>query len=561
MVLFESPFDSVPVVDKPFGEIILSKIWQHAIKYPRKKAIICAENEDQYFTYSEIYLYSLSVASFLEKLEICHGNVAAFVMPNNLYFAPIFIGCALRGVTITAASMSNTHYELERQFTDASAKIIFCSKDALENVLTATKNLSIKKIIIIDADKNTTFPNPNIINFFEIFTSAPLTNLPPANIKIETDALMLPYSSGTTGTPKGVIVTHKGFGTHANVFNASMETFVKNVFIEKPYIFDQEHELLVLPIYHMFGCCTLFKSLMLAKTIVLMKQFEPEPFFQAIEKFKIRMLIIHPPVLIMLSKHPSIEKYDLSSIEIVFSSASAAGKDIIEEIKRKHPNLRQVTQCYGATESLVMSFPDSEKLPNGSNGKVAPLGKMRVVDVETGAELSYNQPGEILYLSPVLTPGYLNKPEATKESIDSEGWYHTGDFGYLDEEGNVFIIDRMKEVIKVEGLTVSPAELEDVLLSHSSIADAAVIGILNGTAGEVPKAYIVRKDANLTEAEVMEFVKERVAYFKQLTGGVEFINEIPKNASGKILRRVLREQNHAANGNAAPILTVYHLDK
>uniref|UniRef100_A0A914Q3X0 Uncharacterized protein n=1 Tax=Panagrolaimus davidi TaxID=227884 RepID=A0A914Q3X0_9BILA len=209
----------------------------------------------------------------------------------------------------------------------------------------------------------------------------------------------------------------------------------------------------------------------------------------------------------MLSKHSAVDKYDLSSIEIIFSSAAAAGKDIIEDVKQKHPNLKQVTQCYGATECLVATFPDNENMPNGSVGKVVPLGKAKVVDIETGKELSYNEPGEILFFSPTLTPGYLNRPEATKESIDAEGWYHTGDFGYIDEEGNMFIIERMKEVLKVEGLPVSPAELEDVLLSHSLITDAAVIGISNGAAGEVPKAYIVRKNKTLKEIEVMEFVK------------------------------------------------------
>uniref|UniRef100_A0A914R7C6 Uncharacterized protein n=1 Tax=Panagrolaimus davidi TaxID=227884 RepID=A0A914R7C6_9BILA len=264
------------------------------------------------------------------------------------------------------------------------------------------------------------------------------------------------------------------------------------------------------------------------------------------------MLTIHPPVLIMLSKHSAVDKYDLSSIEIIFSSSAAAGKDIIEDVKQKHPNLKQVTQCYGTTECLVAAFPDNENIPNGSVGKVSPLGKAKVIDVETGKELSYNQPGEILFFSPTLTPGYLNRPEATKESIDAEGWYHTG--------GNMFIIERMKEVLKVEGLTVSPAELEDVLLSHSLITDAAVIGISNGAAGEVPKAYIVRKDKTLKEAEVMEFVKERVADYKQLTGGVEFVNEIPKNATGKILRRALREKNQDNANSTTPILTVYHLN-
>uniref|UniRef100_A0A914PR08 Uncharacterized protein n=1 Tax=Panagrolaimus davidi TaxID=227884 RepID=A0A914PR08_9BILA len=272
------------------------------------------------------------------------------------------------------------------------------------------------------------------------------------------------------------------------------------------------------------------------------------------------MLMIHPPVLIMLSKHSAVDKYDLSSIEIIFSSAAAAGKDIIEDVKQKHPNMKQVTQCYGATECLAAAFPDNENMPNGSVGKVAPLGKAKVIDIETGKELSYNQPGEILFFSPTLTPGYLNRPEATKESIDAEGWYHTGDFGYIDEGGNMFIIERMKEVLKVEGLPVSPAELEDVLLSHSLITDAAVIGISNGAAGEVPKAYIVRKNNTLKEAEVMEFVKERVADYKQLTGGVEFVNEIPKNASGKILRRALREKNQDNANSTAPILTVYHLN-
>lgn len=209
-----------------------------------------------------------------------------------------------------------------------------------------------------------------------------------------------------------------------------------------------------------------------------------------------------------MAKHPLAQKYNLSSLELVISGAAPAGKDLVDEVRRKHPNLQRVVQGYGMTEcSMASHLPDFRDFKTGSCGKVAALGETKIIDVETGKELGVNERGEILLRSPTVMMGYLGRPQATAETIDDDGWLHTGDIGYVTDEGDLFIVERLKELIKVKGLQVPPAELEDLLLSHPEIRDAAVIGIPDSAAGEVPKAYVVRATESLTEKQVMEFVK------------------------------------------------------
>ncbi|KAE9547042.1 hypothetical protein FO519_009746, partial [Halicephalobus sp. NKZ332] len=204
---------------------------------------------------------------------------------------------------------------------------------------------------------------------------------------------------------------------------------------------------------------------------------------------------------------------------------------------------KYIVQGYGMTEiSMASHLPDLKNPKIGSAGKTQSLTEMKVIDVETQKELGFREKGEILLRGPTVMLGYLNRPQATAETIDDDGWLHTGDIGFVEEDGALFIVDRLKELIKVKGLQVPPAELEDLLLSHPEIRDAAVIGIPDPNSGEVPKAFVVRANNDLTEQQIQEFVKERVAHYKQLKGGVEFVEEVPKSPAGKILRRFLRDR-------------------
>jgi len=242
-----------------------------------------------------------------------------------------------------------------------------------------------------------------------------------------------------------------------------------------------------------------------------------------------------------------VEKYDISSLRVIFCAAAPLGKEIQVEAMDRLKLL--VKQGYGMTELSPGShvpYSDASKLVLGSIGVLLPNQEAKIVDPETGKELGYDEEGELWLRGPNVMKGYLNRPEATAETIDKDGFLHTGDIAKVNRDNYFFITDRLKELIKVKGLQVAPAELEAVLLTHPAVADAAVIGVPEERAGEVPKAFVVlkpgQKQSKETSDSIIAFLGGKLAPHKQLRGGVEFMEAIPKAASGKILRRILRDQ-------------------
>ncbi|EPB79744.1 hypothetical protein ANCCEY_01118 [Ancylostoma ceylanicum] len=318
-----------------------------------------------------------------------------------------------------------------------------------------------------------------------------------------------------------------------------------------PWNNDKDKHLFLLPFYHCYG------------------------FGKHIEIFQesIRFVPVVPPIMVFLAKSPICQRYDLSSLQFLLSGAAPAGKDLCEELSRKYKNMTHIQQGYGMSEvSMASHLPDIvDGQPFGSVGKLASNLEMKIVNPENHMERKRGEVGEICIRGPTVMLGYINKPKETSECI-KDGWMHTGDLGYVDNKGYLFIVDRLKELIKVKGfqvtsnflyenelemkmkmkmLQVPPAELENILLCHPLIQDVAVIGIPDADTGEAPKAYVVRSSNDLTEEEVKLFVKglplflDKVSPYKQLSGGVEFVKEIPKSPSGKILRRLLRERSHS----------------
>lgn len=248
-----------------------------------------------------------------------------------------------------------------------------------------------------------------------------------------------------------------------------------------------------------------------------------------------------PPIVTFLAKHPSVDDYDLSSVTTIISGAAPLGLELTNAVWKRLPKVAVVGQGYGLTETspAVMLCPREDCTP-GAVGVMLPNIEGKVVDVQTGQPLGPNQNGEVCVRGPVVMKGYLNNPKATEECITPDGWFHTGDIGYYDEEGHFFIVDRLKELIKYKGFQVPPAELEALLHTHPNVLDVAVVGIPDEEAGELPKAFIVPK-GDITEREIIEYVADRVSPHKKLRGGVEFIEQIPKTASGKILKRELKK--------------------
>jgi len=301
-----------------------------------------------------------------------------------------------------------------------------------------------------------------------------------------------------------------------------------------------EHHLLILPFYHIFGIGIVTSALMEGYSVVCIQQFQLDLYCQCIQDFKIKQLYFVPPVAIALAKSPLVDRYDLSSLNNTCSGAAPIGEEVNKELKQRL-KLKYVGQGYGLTEISMAGFlPNTAIEQFAACGYLVPTLELKIIDIQTGQALPPNKRGEICFRGPTVFKGYLNRPRATAETIDREGWMHTGDVGYIDNDGQLYLVDRIKELIKVKGYQVPPAELEDLLLSHPEIVDCAVIGVFDPKSGESPKAFIVRKSESLTKKAVFEFVTERVAHYKQLKE-IDFIDEIPKSPAGKILRRELRD--------------------
>ncbi|VDP33241.1 unnamed protein product [Heligmosomoides polygyrus] len=319
--------------------------------------------------------------------------------------------------------------------------------------------------------------------------------------------------------------THRNYGAMMNIYREQQRLHGTGA-LSPPWHKDRDKSFLLLPLYHCYGFALLMASLLDGNASVLMSHFQPELFCETIQRHKIRFVAVAPPILVFLSKSPICAKHDLTSLEFIMVGAAPTGRDLCEDLHRKYKNLKYIHQ-----DCLV--------LPPRTLFK-----KVQIVDPETGLEQGRHKPGEVCIRGPTVMLGYHRNPQASEDTI-KDGWLHTGDIGYVDDDGYLFIVDRLKELIKVKGFQVPPAELEGILLSHTEIHDAAVVGIPDGADGEVPKAYVVRADDSLTEEDVKSFIKEKVSAYKQLAGGVEFLDTIPKSPAGKILRRLLRDRHRS----------------
>ncbi|GMS94140.1 hypothetical protein PENTCL1PPCAC_16315, partial [Pristionchus entomophagus] len=538
-----SPFPPVPICNENLAMKMLQAIWHHGTVHPDKKAIITASDTAKSVTFHKLHSLAHSVRAFLRGRGFGPGDMACLVLSNCLEWVIFQLGALAAGGAISGASALFTYYELERQFVDSQCSLILTDEDNLDQVMNAAQKCErIKTIICIRSEESDGSPLPDsIIEWADVVACRPEYDIP----SVDPESLaVLPYSSGTTGPAKGVMLSHRAIGTMIDIFLEHFKREIFSVIGPENYSFYDETSLVYFPLYHMLGFGMLNNSLLAGATAVMMGRFDPEIFLSAIAKYRPRILITAPPILIFLSKYPMVKEYDCSSIEVVLCGAAPAGKDACMEFLSQHKNVKYLCQAYGMTECTMGSHLPvlNVKDPYMGVGKAASNVEQKMVDVSTGKEVGEGERGEIWVRSPTLMMGYLNRHEATVETLDKDGWLHTGDIGYMDADGRLYIVDRLKELIKVKGLQVAPAELEDLLLSHPKIKDAAVIGIPDPKVGELVRAYVDRVDDTLTEEDVIKFVAEKVSRYKHITGGVKFVPDIPKSPSGKILRKNLREE-------------------
>ncbi|XP_031482609.1 4-coumarate--CoA ligase 2 [Nymphaea colorata] len=482
------------------------------------------------YSFSDAELNCRRVAAGLSKLGIGKGDTIMILLQNCPEFVFAFLGASMIGAVSTTANPFCMPSEIRKQFTAASARLVVTQAayvDKLREFLTPGE---IPVVTVDDAPEG-------CVHFSVLSGADEREDFRGPDISPD-DAVALPFSSGTTGLPKGVVLTHRSLVT----------SVAQQVDGENPnlYLSGEDTVLCVLPLFHIYSLnSVLLCSLRAGAAVVLMPKFEIGSLLELIVRHRVTVAPVVPPLVIALAKNPMVEKFDLSSIRIVLSGAAPLGKELEEALKNRLP---QATfgQGYGMTEagpvlSMCLGFA-KQPFPtkSGSCGTVVRNAELKIVSPETGVSLPRNQPGEICIRGSQIMKGYLNDPTSTSLTIDSEGWLHTGDVGYVDDDDEVFIVDRVKELIKYKGFQVPPAELEALLISHPCISDAAVVPQKDEVAGEVPVAFVVRSNGfDLTEEAVKDFIAKQVVFYKRLHK-VYFTHAIPKSASGKILRKDLK---------------------
>lgn len=374
-----------------------------------------------------------------------------------------------------------------------------------------------------------------ISTLHKLLTSNP-AHAPVVKIRQDDTATLL-YSSGTTGMSKGVISTHRNLIAMVcillNRLGFSSDNSTRN---------QTDSFLCTVPMFHIYGlaafACGLLGS---GSTIVVLSKFDLVEMLGLIQKYRVTYLPLVPPILLAMNKVDIARKYNLSSLHTVICGGAPLSKESTEEFISRFPGVT-ITQGYGLTETMgvgASTNSQEESRHYGTAGLLSPNTEAKIIDPISGTPLPPNQQGELWLRGPYVMKGYFSNPEATTSTLNSDGWLRTGDLCYVDDEGYIFVVDRLKELIKYKGYQVAPAELEALLHSHPEIMDVAVIPFPDKEAGQVPMAYIVRKPGGtLSESSVINFVAQQVAPYKKVRH-VAFVSEIPKNAAGKILRKDL----------------------
>ena len=459
------------------------------------------------------------------------GDVLCLYSPNVPEYAGVFFAVAELGGVNTTANPAYGADELTRQLKDSGAKILVTAPHLVEKARAAASAAGVSEVVTWgEAAGCTPFAAFVAIAAGESIESG--ARGAPAHADSRDggrahDLVALPYSSGTTGLPKGVMLTHRNL-----VANLAQIDFVDST---EP----GDHLVGVLPFFHIYGLVVVLCGVLRkGGCVVTMPQFDLEQYLRLTATYGARRAYLVPPIALALAKNPIVDQFDLSRLKFVTSGAAPMGRELEESCAARIGCM--VKQGYGMTEaSPVTHFtPEDPAFARpGSCGLLVPNTECRIVNLETKKDVAPGEHGELLIRGPQIMQGYLNNPDATAQSIDDDGWLHTGDVGYADADGFFYIVDRLKEFIKYKGLQVAPAELEAVLLTHAAVADCAVIPMADAEAGEVPKAFVVMRH-DVTSEKLMEYVAGVVASFKKVRS-VEFIAKIPKSPSGKILRREL----------------------
>ncbi|MCG8516614.1 MAG: AMP-binding protein [Pseudomonadales bacterium] len=480
-------------------------------------------------SYRELKNQADAFAGGLASRNIKQGDVVGLQAPNCPAFVVAFFGILRAGATVTTINSLYSPGEVAKQLINSEAKALVTAASLLPNALPAIAEagLDTSDTIVLDGAEDFV----SLPDLLDLKLSPPDISIDPDN-----DLAVLPYSSGTTGAAKGVMLTHRNLV--ANIRQGSVALDVGH----------DDKVLAVLPFSHIYGMNTIMNLTLYRRgTLVTLAKMDLTALLKLIQDQRVSYLYIAPPIAVAMVKHPTLDEFDLSSIRLILTAAAPLDEKLGNALQDRLKAM--LVQGFGMTELSPISHItplDNSDISIGSIGTVLPNIEFKVIDVGTGEEIESvpngrTQPGEMWVRGPNVMRGYLGNPVATAETITPDGWLRTGDIVEVGPHQEVYVVDRLKELIKYKGHQVPPAELEALLLTHPAVADVAVVGYPDEEAGEIPRAFIVlQQDADMTAEGFIKWTGERIAPYKRIRA-VEFLDQIPKSAAGKILRKDLKK--------------------
>lgn len=520
-MIYRSPLPDIEIPEITLTEYVIGA----AAEFGEKVALLDAVTGER-ITYAELASGVSACAGALAGLGVRPGDVVALLSHNQPRYALALHGAIAAGAAVTPINPVFTPAEIAKQVTASRAKVLITSEQVAGKAAEVARQTGIEHVFVLGEPA----ADSGLRGFDELRGSgetAPRLDLDPA-----TTVAALPFSSGTTGTAKGVRLSHRNLV--ANLAQNRVGWHISS----------DDVQAAVLPFFHIYGFTIILNSGLLGgATVVTLPRFELDGYLAALAEHRVTRAYFAPPMVLALADAPGVENHDLSSLRYALCGAAPLDVEVTERAEKRLGCL--IRQGYGMTEASPGTHQvfddDFATTPPGSVGRLSPNTEARLVRPGTDIDVEPGETGELLVRGPQVMLGYLDNPEATAETI-TEGWLHTGDLVRVDDDGVFWIVDRLKELIKYKGYQVAPAELESVLLSHPAVADAAVIGVPHAEGGEAPKAFVVPKAAAAVQAdELLAWVAQRVAPYKKIRQ-LQFVDAIPKSPTGKILRRLLKQQ-------------------
>lgn len=525
-LVVRSPWPPVTVPEMNLAEWV----WELAPQYADTTALVCGLTGHS-LTYFEAKSMAQNFGSSLLRMGAQRGDVVCLLLPNMPEFPVVFLGAVGAGLTVTTCKTSLRPEELAVRLESCQARWLVTTVEALAGVRQAKNSYtSLENVILIDAEEQDCISLDAMLRDEDgsLYESRSPTD-------VHKEVAVMPFSSGTTGPPKGVLLSH---------FNmvAAGAQMLSPAFCPTLDGSSQQVSLAVLPFSHIYSMAVvMIAQLRLGHRLITLPHYDEHLFTRALSNYKPTVLHLVPPILTFLANSRVVKPQHLQQVKLVTGGAAHFCPSLVQGLLAKLPPGVQLLQGFGMSETSGLTHCQVEGGSGGGIGCPLPNTMAKLVDWETGETVGPGSRGELCVSGPQVMLGYHRNSRATKRHLQDH-WLHTGDVATYDAASDQFVVvDRLREMIKVKGVSVAPSEIEDVVRDHPGVIDAAVVGVPDEMTGERPRAYCIRRNINVQEVEVMRWVEERLPSHMKL-GTVMFVDSLPKNSMGKTLRRQLRVQ-------------------